>query len=205
IDRVADLIDPAVQRLHNISVAEARRLVASGKPEAVREIDGSFALVAQEGETVRMARSLDRPMRFFLAKQAAGPLLVVAARIDAIRAFLQGEELASQFHPSYTRMVPAHHVVEIRLVGCPDPDATYSRFFTPARNVLSEDLDEIGRLYIGALAEETGKWLEALPPESPIGVFFSGGVDSGAVFLTIYTLLLHGGQSPSRLKAFTLS
>jgi len=205
IDRVVDLIDPAVQRLHHLSVEEARRRVASGKPDAVREIEGSFALVCQDGETVRMARSLDRPMRFFLAKQESGPLLVVADRIDAIRGFLQAEGLASQFHPSYTRMVPAHHIVEIRLIGCPDPDATYSRFFNPARNVLSEDLDEIGRHYIGALTRETGQWLGTLPPDSPIGVFFSGGIDSGAVFLTIYTLLLRGGLNPGRLKAFTLS
>jgi asparagine synthase (glutamine-hydrolysing) len=102
-------------------------------------------------------------------------------------------------------MVPAHHIVEIRLIGCPDPDATYSRFFNPARNVLSEDLDEIGRHYIDALARETAQWLDTLSPDSPIGVFFSGGIDSGAVFLTIYTLLLRGGMNPGRLKAFTLS
>src|SRR5215471_18213098 len=205
VDRVVDLVDPAVQRLQNVSLDEARRRVVSGAPNAVAEIEGSFALVGCEGETVRMARSLDRPMRYFLAKQTSGPLLIVAERIDAIRNFLEAEGLAGQFHPSYTRMVPAHHVVEIHLVGCPDPDATHSRFFTPRRNHLSEDLDEIGRLYVGALTEEIAKWLETLPADAPIGVFFSGGVDSGAVFLTIYRLLLRGGGNPGRLKAFTLS
>ncbi len=34
---------------------------------------------------------------------------------------------------------------------------------------------------------------------------FSGGIDSGAVLLTVYDRLLKRGQSPSRLKAFTLS
>jgi asparagine synthase (glutamine-hydrolysing) len=205
IDRVVDLVDPAVQRLQNVSLEEARRRVASGAPGAVAEIDGSYALIGLDGETVRMARSLDRPMRYFLAKQTAGPLLVVADRIDAIRAYLESEGLAGQFHPSYTRMVPAHHVVEIRLVGCPDPDATHSRFFTPPRRVLSQDLDELGRLYVEALRDEMAKWLETLPPAAPIGVFFSGGVDSGAVLLTIYKLLLRGGGNPGRLKAFTLS
>ena len=28
----------------------------------------------------------------------------------------------------YTRMVPAHFVTEILLIGCPDPDPTYTRF-----------------------------------------------------------------------------
>jgi asparagine synthase (glutamine-hydrolysing) len=36
-------------------------------------------------------------------------------------------------------------------------------------------------------------------------VLFSGGIDSGAVFLAIYDALLKRGESPARLKAFTLS
>ena len=44
---------------------------------------------------------------------------------------LANDGLANQFHPSYTRMVPAHYVVDLALVGCPDPDPTYTRFFTP--------------------------------------------------------------------------
>ena len=44
-----------------------------------------------------------------------------------------------------------------------------------------------------------------MPPREPIGVCFSGGVDSGAVFLLTYHLLRQSGQSPARLKAFTLS
>ncbi len=36
-------------------------------------------------------------------------------------------------------------------------------------------------------------------------MLFSGGVDSGAVLLTLYSLLLKRGESPQRLKAFTLS
>ena len=205
IERVVDLVDPTVQLILNMSLEDARRRVVLGASEGVREIGGSFALVGRDGETVRMARSLDRPMRYFLAKRSDGPMLVVSDRIDAIGAFLEKEGLHGQFHPSYTRMVPAHHIVELRLVGCPDPDAVHSRFFSPERNVLAPDLDELGRSYIGALTEEIAKWLERLPAEDPIGVCFSGGVDSGAVFLTIYTLLCRNGGNLGRLKAFTLS
>ncbi len=205
IDSVIDLIDPAVQRIEGITVEEARRRIASGDAEAVRSIDGSFSIVSRSGETVRMARSLDRPMRYFLAKRAEGPVLVVSDRIDAIRAWLDREALAGQFHPSYTRMVPAHHVTEIRLVGCPDPDAVHTRFFEPERSVFASDLDELGRRYVGALHNELAKWLRALPDDSPVGVFFSGGVDSGCVFLTIYNLFSQLGLNPGRLKAFTLS
>ena len=36
-------------------------------------------------------------------------------------------------------------------------------------------------------------------------MLFSGGIDSGSVFLVLYHLLLQRGQSPARLKAFTLA
>jgi len=205
LERVVDLLDPAANRILNMTVKQARASLLHGTPEAVRGIDGSFALIAREGKRVRLARSLDRPMRYFLAKREEGPALIVADRIDAIFAWLKSEGFEGQFHPSYTRMVPAHYVLEIQLVGCPDPDPTYTRFFTPQRNKLSTDLDEIGRAYIGALADEVAKWLRALPEREPIGVCFSGGIDSGAVFLTTYHIMRKLGLNPSRLKAFTLS
>ena len=205
IERVVDLTDPALNHLYNLSVEEARARVLANDAEGVRAIEGSFALLARDGKTVRMARSLDRPMRYFLAKREAGPALIVADRIDAIYEQLQREGLAEQFHPSYTRMVPAHYIIELHLIGCPDPDPTYTRFFNPQRNQLSTDLDELGRAYIGALAEETAKWLRSIPAEEPVGVAFSGGIDSGAVLLSTYHVMRQLGLSPSRLKAFTLS
>ncbi len=292
IERVVDLLDPSLNRIYNMSMEEARQRVLSGKPKAVRDIDGSFALLAREGKTIRMARSLDRPMRYFLAKRQEGPALIVADRIDTIYNQLKAEGLDDQFHPSYTRMVPAHYIIEIQLVGCPDPDPTYTRYFTPQRNALPDDLDEIGRRYIGALADEIAKWLKAIDPKvgqasrlprsaditpeqanpgslsqhlfsvrsaavlgssnvstpktqelyqishalnpaapedgrtplnkylrqgphsgrrdarptsPPVGVCFSGGIDSGSVFLLTYHVMRQLGMSPSRLKAFTLN
>jgi asparagine synthase (glutamine-hydrolysing) len=208
IERVVDLLDPALNVIHNMSVDEARRRVGTGEAAAVGAIDGAFALVARDGITVRIARSMDRPVRYFLAKRAAGPALFVADRIDTIHQALVAEGLAEQFHPSYTRMVPAHHVITLQLVGCPDPDPTYERFFTPAREALPADLDAIGRQYVGALADEVAKHLqhvERVAPGAPIGVCFSGGVDSGAVFLVTEHVMRRLGVSPTRLKAFTLS
>jgi asparagine synthase (glutamine-hydrolysing) len=205
IERVVDLINPSSNCIYNMTVEEARNRILRGTVESVREIDGSFALLARAGKTVRMARSLDRPMRYFLAKRHEGPALIVADRIDTIYQQLKTEGLAEQFHPSYTRMVPAHYVVEIQLVGCPDPDPTYTRFFTPQRNSLPTDLDEIGRRYIGALADEIAKWLKLIPQHEPIGVAFSGGIDSGSVFLATYHVLRKLGLTPARLKAFTLN
>ncbi len=205
VERVVDLLDPAANRILNMSVDEARARVLSGDAARVGEIDGSFAILARDGKTIRMARSLDRPMRYFLAKRAEGPALIVADRMDALYAQLQREGLADQFHPSYTRMVPAHYVVEIQLIGCPDPDPSYTRYFTPERDSLPADLDEIGRRYVGAVADEMAKFLRSVPDREPIGVAFSGGVDSGLVFLATYFTMRKLGMDPARLKAFTLS
>ncbi len=205
IEKLVDLTEPSVNHIYNMTVEAARERLGSGSSEAVRQIEGSFALVARDGKTVRLARSMDRPMRYFLAKRTEGPALIVADRIDVIYEWLKREGLAEQFHPSYTRMVPAHHVLEIQLVGCPDPDPTYTRFFNPQPNQLPMDLAEIGRRYIGALADEISKWLVQIPAQEPIGVCFSGGIDSGAVFLTTVHVLKKLGLNPSRLKAFTLA
>jgi asparagine synthase (glutamine-hydrolysing) len=202
---VVDLTDPGLNRIYNLTVPEALKRVLSGQPQAVREIEGSFALIARDGMTVRMARSLDRPIRYFLAKRHEGPALIVADRIDTIRGWLRENGFGEQFHPSYTRMVPAHYVVEIQLIGCPDPDPTYTRFFDPQRNQLPADLDEIGKRYVGALADEIARWLSHVPEREPIGVCFSGGIDSGAVFLATYHVLKKLGMNPARLKAFTLT
>jgi asparagine synthase (glutamine-hydrolysing) len=205
ISRVIDLIPPDSQRLWSIDEAEARRRLLGADANAVLEIDGSFALVAQDGERVRLARSLDRPLRYFLAKAVDGPALIVAERIDDIAAELARHGWANQFHPSYTRMVPAHHVTTLRLIGCPDPNPIHTRFFDPPRGTLPRDLDLIGRRYIEAVYSEMRRWLALQDPAAAIGVPFSGGIDSGSVLLCLYSLMLNSGASPARLKAFTLS
>jgi asparagine synthase (glutamine-hydrolysing) len=205
IREVFDLTDPHCNIIFGMSLDEARERVAEGDVRRIREIDGHFALVARRGQTVRLARSLQLPMRYFIVKQSDGPALVVTHRIDAIQAWLDERGLGDQFHPSYTRMVPAHHLTEVELIGCPDPNPSYRRFFAPARETLPADTAEIGRRYISALAGEIEKWLLTIPAAEPIGVSFSGGIDSGAVFLVLYHVMCRLGMSPGRLKAFTLS
>ena len=202
---VFDLTDPSRNRLFSLTLAEARARVASGDAEAVGSIEGHFAIVAREGECVRMARSLQVPLRYFIVKRHDGPALVVADRIDTIREWLVERGFDDQFRPSYTRMVPAHHVTELRLVGCPDPLPTHERFFAPVRESLPADVDAIGRAYIGSLRRGIDQYLDSVPDDAPLGVCFSGGIDSGSVFLMTYDALLRRGASPGRLKAFTLS
>ncbi|QGQ26686.1 asparagine synthetase B family protein [Gimesia benthica] len=205
VERLVNLLAPEANLLFNMTFEEATQRVGSGSPEQIREIDGQFALVHKEGTRVRMARSIGRPMRFFLAKRAEGPCLVIAERIDEIYEFLKSEGLDNQFHPSYTRMVPAHYLIELQLIGCPDPNPQATRYFTPERNRLSNKLDDIGKAYISAVSQEIHRWLDTIPQQEPIGVLFSGGIDSGAIFLLLYHALITRGESPSRLKAFSLS
>ena len=61
ISRVVDLLDPSLNTFTNVTLDDARGRVLAGDPAAVRAIDGSFALVASEGITVRLARSSCRP------------------------------------------------------------------------------------------------------------------------------------------------
>lgn len=205
VDRVVNLLDPAGNVLLGTTWEQASAAVRRGDTEAVRRIGGQFAICEQAGRTVRMARSIGRPMRYFLAKRAEGPALIIAERIDEIAAALDREGLADQFHPSYTRMVPAHHLLELHLVGCPDPNPTLTRFFAPPRNRLPADIEIIGSQYIAKLAEVCDQWLSSIPDDEPIGVLFSGGIDSGSVLIVLDFLLRRRGQSPARLKAFTLA
>jgi asparagine synthase (glutamine-hydrolysing) len=205
VHRVVNLIEDADLGILNMTADVARALLLDPRPDALLDIHGSFALAARDGETVLMARSLDRPMRYFLAKETAGPMLVIGERIDDLKRVLDEHGYGHQFHPSYTRMVPAHHVTALRLIGCPDPTPEQRRFFAPPHATMSTDLDAIGDAYVAALHEEVTAWLARQPTTEPVGVLFSGGIDSGAVLVSVYRALLDSGQSPSRLKAFTLA
>jgi asparagine synthase (glutamine-hydrolysing) len=205
LNRVVDLTDPDKNVIFNMTVDEARELLRSGPAEAVEAIDGSFALVSVDGITVRFARSMDRPLRHFIAKLVDGPCLVVADRVDTIHNWLLDNGLEGQFHPYYTRMVPAHYVSELQLLGCPDPVPTFERFFDPPRGTSTNDLEQLGEAYVRAAYEEIRKWIDHRAPEGPLGVCFSGGIDSGAIMLLTLHALLQRGDVPTRLKAFTLA
>lgn len=206
ISNVVDLTCPEKNVIYNFTHEQAVEIVRSGDTAGVRKIDGQFSLVSVDGKTIRMARSIGRPLRYFIAKRPSGPELVIAERIDTIFSYLEKEGLSDQFHPSYTRMVPAHYITKIELLGCPDPNPHYERFFRPERNKYSaSDLTGIGEMYIGRVYSEIKKWIMHRAVTGPIGITFSAGTDSGSLFLLTYHALKELGQSPSRLKAFTLS
>ena len=204
INEVIDLTDHSRNMIFNMTLNEATKRVASGDIDSIREIEGHFAIMARHGHIVRMARSLQFPMRYFIVKKVAGPALLLAERIDQIQEWLEVQGFGDQFHPSYSRMVPAHHLTEIALVGCPDPNPVCTRFFNPPASGKDQE-DNYAERYIQELTTGISKWLNTVPEHEPIGVMFSGGIDSGAVFLVTHHVMKTRGMNLARLKAFTLS
>jgi len=210
VDRLIDLVGPRTSALSGGSEAdvasEADVVAAVGRCDtaSLRATDGHFAVTARDGKTVRLARTIGIPLRYFVAKMYHGPFLVVAERMDQIFAWCREQRIAWQFDPAYTRMVPAHYVVELDQVGCPDPSPRYHRFFDPAVGLGSSDLNDAGARYIAAAYESVKGWLRTVPIDDPVAVAFSGGVDSTSVLLmAVHANQALGGRA-DRIRAFTL-
>ena len=52
VGELVDLTDPALNRLDELTIEDARTRVLSADPAAARAIGGSFAIVARDGKTV---------------------------------------------------------------------------------------------------------------------------------------------------------
>src|SRR5262245_28188425 len=204
VDRLIDLTGPRSTALGGASENDVIAAVARCDAASLRATDGHFAVTARDGKTVRLARTIGIPLRYFVAKMYHGPFLVVAERMDQIFAWCRDQRIAWQFDPAYTRMVPAHHIVELDQVGCPDPSPRYHRFFDPAVGLGSSDPSEAGARYIAAAYQSVLGWLKTVPVDEPVAVAFSGGVDSTSVLLmAVHANQALGGRA-DRIRAFTL-
>lgn len=208
VGRLVDLCGTRVAGLAGATAEAVASAVADADLSRLAATDGHFAAVARGAEagvpTVRRARTIGLPLRYFVAKMHHGPLLVVADRIDRLFTWCCEQRIAWQFDPSYTRMVPAHYLVELDQVGCPDPMPRYRRFFSPPAATGSDDVAEAGAAYVGAAYGAIRRWLESVPVGEPVAVAFSGGVDSAAVLMLAHRALRDLGRPPEALRAFTL-
>lgn len=205
VERVVDLVGFRQEALTSMTSDAVREAVQLGDVAALSRTDGHFAGAARDGQTVRLARTIGIPLRYFVAKMFHGPFLVVADRIDTLFQWCQQEKIGWQFDPVYTRMIPAHYMVEIDQIGCPDPAPRYHRFFNPPIAAGSEDVEEIGAAYVAAATEALTRWLGTVPDGETIGIAFSGGVDSTSVFLLARHVMQQLGRDPGLLRAFTLN
>jgi asparagine synthase (glutamine-hydrolysing) len=204
IDRLVDLVGTRSAGLTGASDAQVAEWTAHCDGEALGRTDGHFAAVGRDGRTVRLARTIGIPLRYFVAKMYHGPFLVVGHRMDQIFEWCQEQRIAWQFEPAYTRMVPAHYIVELDQVGCPDPSPRYQRFFDPPIGRGSADLNEAGATYITAASRALKHWIAGVPENEGIAVAFSGGVDSTATLLLARHACAELGRNPDRVRAFTL-
>ena len=131
VDRLVDLVDARASGLTGGSIDAVRGAVAACDVHRLATTDGHFAVTERHDKTVRMARTIGIPLRYFVAKMFHGPFLVVSDRIDHLFDWCQTQKIGWQFDPLYTRMIPAHYLVEIDQIGCPDPAPRYQRFFSP--------------------------------------------------------------------------
>jgi asparagine synthase (glutamine-hydrolysing) len=204
VERLVSLVDTRTSALTGAALEAIDRAVENCDPAALGATDGHFAAVRRNGKTVRLARTIGIPLRYLVAKMYHGPFLVVGERMDQLFEWCQGQQVGWQFDPAYTRMVPAHYLVEIDQIGCPDPAPRYHRFFNPAIGQGTDDLEAAGARYIHATYEALKSWLAAIPRDEPIAVAFSGGVDSTSIFLLARKALEDLNADPGRLRAFTL-
>jgi len=191
----ADAAPARDQLLAAIHAGDTATLAATG---------GQFAGAMRDGQTVRLARTIGMPLRYFVAKMYHGPFLVVADRMDRIFEWCESQRIGWQFEPSYTRMIPAHYLVELDQVGCPDPMPRYRRFFEPPVATGPGDVDAIGASYVRAAFDALTQWMAAVPAGAPIAVAFSGGVDSTSVWLLARHAAAALGRDPDTIRAFTL-
>ncbi len=204
VERLVDLVGPRESGLVGATLPEVESAVFHGNASRLSSTDGHFAAVARDGITVRLARTIGLPLRYFVAKRHHGPYLVVADRIDRLYDYCCDLKIGWQFDPLYTRMIPAHYLVEIDQIGCPDPNPRFHRFFSPEVAQGPCDVEACGTSYVQAALASTKNWLSGVPDGETIAVLFSGGVDSGSVFLLARQAMKDLGRDPNFVRAFTL-
>lgn len=204
VERLVDLVGLRESGLNGTDLGRIDRAVQAGDALALSEGDGHFAGAVRDGKTVRVARTIGLPLRYFVAKMFHGPFLVVSDRIDSLYEWCKSEKIGWQFDPQYTRMIPAHYLVEIDQIGCPDPAPRYVRFFDPPVACGSADPAEAGARYVSAAYEALLAWMAGVPVNEPIALAFSGGIDSTSILV----LAIHASRAlerdPALIRAFTL-
>jgi asparagine synthase (glutamine-hydrolysing) len=204
VERLVDLVGPRESGLTGASLGEVESAIFQGDTDRLAATGGHFAAVARDGHTVRLARTIGIPLRYFVAKRYHGPYLVVADRIDRLFDYCRELKIGWQFDPLYTRMIPAHYLVEIDQIGCPDPNPRYRRFFSPEVAQGPAEIDEAGDAYVRAAYQATRDWIARVPDGEMIALLFSGGIDSGSAFLLARKTLFDLGRDPNLVRAFTL-
>src|SRR5689334_12326290 len=117
VERLVSLVNTQTSALTQSTSDQIADAVRTCNLTALSQTDGHFAAVRREGKTVRMARTIGVPLRYLVAKMYHGPFLVVGQRMDQLFDWCCEQRIGWQFDPMYTRMIPAHYLVEVDQIG----------------------------------------------------------------------------------------
>src|SRR3954468_17910266 len=96
IDRLIDLAGVRTAGLSGAGAIDIAGAVQRCDVARLSATDGHFAATARDGKTVRLARTIGVPLRYFVAKMYHGPFLVVATRMDEIFIWCRDQRIAWQ-------------------------------------------------------------------------------------------------------------
>src|SRR6187402_2610511 len=99
VERLVDRDGPRAAGLTGAGLDQVAAAVRGGDVAALSATGGHFAAVGRDGATVRLARTIGLPLRYFVAKMYHGPFLVVADRMDSIYEYCCREKIGWQFDP----------------------------------------------------------------------------------------------------------
>ncbi len=203
-DLLFPLFDNSENTFYNASSINNFRALKSVDSSTLNSIDGHFGIVLEDNNKVKLARTIGVILRYFIAKIDNEFCVVVSDRIDKIYEFCKEHGIADEFDPYYTRMVPAHYLVEIDLAS--ECKITYRRFLSDPKEKLPANVETIGKIYIQAVYDEVKKWLtHIVPKDEMVALMFSGGIDSTAILLLLVHAFKELGRGLNNLRAFTLS
>ena len=162
VERVVDLVDPAVNRIDNMSLAQARERVATGRADAVRG-DRRLLRAGRAGRGNGAAGAVARPAAALFPRQARGGAGARRRRTASTRStrYLAARGTRRAVPSRATRgWCPRTTSSRSSSSGCPDPDADLHAVLHPERATAPADRDRSsGARYVGALAREIARWL----------------------------------------------
>lgn len=106
VDRPVDMAGPRESGLTGAAFADVVGAILSPNLRRLASTDGHFAAVEREGEVVRLSRSIDLPLRYFVAKRFHSPFLVVVDRIDRLYDNCRTQKIGCQFDSLDIRQRP---------------------------------------------------------------------------------------------------
>ena len=93
VDRLVDLVGVRSTALSGATHAEVSAALERGDVATLRATEGHFAGTWRSGQTIRMARTIGVPLRYFVAKMFHGPFLVVSDRMDTLYGWCQSQKI----------------------------------------------------------------------------------------------------------------